>query len=194
MAVRPQAVGEGVLPRARLPLWGIDALALLALLLLAGAPGGAAPAQSSAWDGLISLALAQGGKYRILFVTSGTSERILLSDSERTNIDNWNAKVQAVADSHTHFSDSDGDPMTDDGIEFRILGSTAGTNARTNTSTRPNADDVGTNVPIYHYKGDRLADNYADMYDGTWARGHGAPPPGIPTPNALAWRVDRQQQ
>ena len=45
---------------------------------------------------------------------------------------------------------------------FRVVGCTADTDARDNTGT------TGTGVPIYWLNGIKVADNYADFYDGSW--------------------------
>ena len=91
--------------------------------------------------------------------------------SARQDIANWNDAVQAVADSNEDL----------DGIVFRILGSTCGNDdsvcgdgsgtvdgvdARDNTSTNTTSD--GTGEKIFYYLGEKLADNYADLYDGSW--------------------------
>ena len=47
---------------------------------------------------------------------------------------------------------------------FRVLGSTARVNAKANTGT-----ETGTGVPIYWLNGDKVADDNADLYDGSWA-------------------------
>ena len=46
--------------------------------------------------------------------------------------------------------------------QFRVVGSTAAVDARDNTNT------TGTGVPIYWLNGGKVADNYADFYDGSW--------------------------
>ena len=52
---------------------------------------------------------------------------------------------------------------------FKVLGSTATVNARTHTGT------TGTGgVPIYWLDGPKVADNYADFYDGSWNDKDGA--------------------
>ena len=52
---------------------------------------------------------------------------------------------------------------------FKVLGSTAAVNARTHTGT------TGTGgVPIYWLDGPKVADNYADFYDGSWNDKDGA--------------------
>ena len=52
---------------------------------------------------------------------------------------------------------------------FKVLGSTSTVNARMHTGT------TGTGgVPIYWLNGPKVADNYADFYDGTWDDKDGA--------------------
>ena len=46
--------------------------------------------------------------------------------------------------------------------QFKVVGSTADTDARDNTET------TGTGVPIYWVNGNKLADGYSDFYDGSW--------------------------
>ena len=46
--------------------------------------------------------------------------------------------------------------------QYRVVGSTSSVDARTNTGT------TGTGVPIYWLNGNKVADNYADFYDGNW--------------------------
>ena len=66
---------------------------------------------------------------------------------------------------------------------FRVLGSTARVNAKANTGT-----ETGTGVPIYWLNGDKVADDNADLYDGSWAShsarwpsGNAASPSGVTT-------------
>ena len=47
-----------------------------------------------------------------------------------------------------------------------MLGSTAGVSARDNTGTNYTSSNKG--VPIYWVKGDKVADDYEDLYDGDW--------------------------
>ena len=46
---------------------------------------------------------------------------------------------------------------------FKVLGSTAAVNARSHTGTTGSGG-----VPIYWLNGAKVADNYADFYDGSW--------------------------
>ncbi len=49
---------------------------------------------------------------------------------------------------------------------FTALASTAATDARDNTATTQSDDDTG--VPVYWLNGAKVADDYADLYDGDW--------------------------
>ena len=136
----------GPLPRARRSFLRILA-ALAAPLLIPDT------ALAQTWTGIVPNDLSPGAQYRILFVTSGTRNQ------NSRNINDYNTFVQTEADAAT------GDPF--DGITFKVLGSTASRNARTNTGTDPTpAGDTG--VPIYYYRGEKVADHYDDLYDGSW--------------------------
>ena len=62
--------------------------------------------------------------------------------------------MQARAAANTHLAGFSG--------QFRAVASTAATDARDNTAT------TGTGVPIYWLGGAKVADDYADFYDGSW--------------------------
>ncbi len=101
---------------------------------------------------LIPSGLAVGAKFRLLFVTSART------DAGQAGISHYNSFVQTRAKAgHMSISDSCGDA-------FRVIGSTTTVNARTNTQT--GASD--TDAAIYWLGGDKAADNYADLYDGSW--------------------------
>ena len=144
-------------PALRLGLLALAAFA--ALLFLAGPPAEPAPvqAQQAAWDGIVPPGLSAGTKYRILFVTSGTD------NATSSNITTYNTFVQDQADGAT------GDPFNHangTNITFKVLGSTEAVDARDNTETNPSND--GTGEAIFYYKGEKVADNYAGLYNGTW--------------------------
>ncbi len=140
------------------------AAALLSLPLLAGLSAGAA-AQTAVecatanTDGsypvpndwaLKPSGLAAGAQFRLLFVTS--TQR----DGTATDIATYNTYVQTRAKAgHSAIADSCGN-------RFKVVGSTSTVDARDNTGT------TGTGVPIHWLTGSKLADNYADFYDGTW--------------------------
>ena len=50
--------------------------------------------------------------------------------------------------------------------EFKVLGSTRLVDARDHTATTYTATDRG--VPIFYLSGAKIADDYADFYDGSW--------------------------
>ncbi len=51
---------------------------------------------------------------------------------------------------------------------FKVVGSTAAVDARDNSDTNPDPNEDGPGVRIYWLGGAKLADDYADFYDGTW--------------------------
>ena len=92
---------------------------------------------------------ADGGVFRLLFLSSTARS------ATSTDIETYNTRVQtAAAAGHA--------AIRDYSAGFRAVASTAAVDARDNTAT------TGTSVPIYWLGGTRLADNYADFYDGTW--------------------------
>ena len=95
-------------------------------------------------------AIGRGDSFRLLFITSGT-----LAPGSREDIGFYNQYVRTYAGfGHLSFR-----RYTN---KFRVLGSTATVDARDNTGT------TGTGVPIYWVNGHKVADNYADFYDGSW--------------------------
>ena len=105
------------------------------------------------WTGIAPDCLAGGASYRILFVTRAGAR------PASSDITTYNTFVQGQADAAT------GDPF--DGITFNVLGSTTAVDARDNTDTHPTDDGPGEQ--IFYYQGRRVANNYADFYDGSWA-------------------------
>ena len=103
---------------------------------------------------LVPAGVEEGQRFRLLFVTSG--ETMAQSDF----ISTYNTFVQnAAAGGHQAIQGFSG--------EFRALVSTDTVHARDNTGTAyTDADDRG--VPIYWVNGDKVADDYADFYDGGW--------------------------
>ena len=93
--------------------------------------------------------LPNGAQFRLLFLSS--TKRTASS----TDIATYNTFVQTrAAAGHTDIqSYSSG---------FRAVGCTAAVDARDNTLT------TGTGFPIYWLNGAKVADDYADFYDGSW--------------------------
>ncbi len=95
--------------------------------------------------------VASGGKFRLLFVTSNRR------NGRSTNIAHYNSFVQArAANGHAAIQNY--------GKGFRVLGSTQAVNARANTCSRSSDTDAA----VYWLNGTKVADNYGDMYDGSW--------------------------
>ena len=144
-------------PALRLGLLALAAFA--AVVLLAGPPAEPAQAQTLGWNGIVPPRLSEGTKYRILFVTSG------LRNAQSRDISTYNAFVQKQADGAA------GNPF--EGVTFKVLGSTAEVDARCNTQTHRQVSDCGgaatvDDATIYYYRGGKVADDYADLYDGSW--------------------------
>ena len=98
---------------------------------------------------LIPSGLGDGDSFRLLFI--GTSNRTASS----SDIAEYNTFVQDLAAAgHEDIQAHSG--------TFRMLGSTEEVDARDNTAT------TGTGVPIYWLGGAKVADDYADFYDGDW--------------------------
>ncbi len=114
------------------------------------APGGRGlvgvpiPADSS----LIPAGVEPGDSFRLLFVTSATTT------AESADIADYNAFARARAAAHSDLSSLSG--------EFTALISTGSVNIKDNTAT------TGPGAPIHWLGGDKVADDYADLYDGDW--------------------------
>jgi hypothetical protein len=92
--------------------------------------------------------LNPGDQYRLVFVTEGTDR------ATSSNISTYDVAVQLVADSHAELA----------GLTWQVIGSTTAVSARDHTGTAP---ANGPGVPIYLLNDTRLADNYADLWDGS---------------------------
>ena len=98
---------------------------------------------------LVPSGLVAGNQFRLLFVSSTTR------DATSTSIGDYNSHVQsAAAAGHADI------PSHSSG--FKAVACTGSTDATSNTST------TGTGVPIYWLNGNKVADDYADFYDGSW--------------------------
>ena len=126
-----------------------------ALLLVALSAIGAHPTVVRAetevpanWS-LIPTGLGPGDSFRLIFIPStgidGGSSALSFYD---------NHVQSAAAGGHTDIQAYSS--------AFKMLGSTRLTDARDHTGT------TGIGVPIYWLNGAKVADNYADFYDGTW--------------------------
>ena len=103
----------------------------------------------ASWS-LTPAGLAVGDQFRLIFLSS--TKRNALS----TDIADYNTFVQdRAAAGHADIRAYSGG--------FGVIGCTAAVDARDNTAT------TGTGVPIYWLDGAKVADDYADFYDGSWA-------------------------
>ena len=99
---------------------------------------------------LIPEGVTGGQKFRLMFLTEGDKPT-------STDIDIYNQFVQGqAAAGHAD--------VQEHANQFRVLASTADDEARDNTETTSS----DTDAPIYWLNGAKVADNYADLYDGTW--------------------------
>ena len=99
---------------------------------------------------LVPSGLDDGDSFRLLFI--GTNGR----DASSSDISVYNTFLQNQVETNGH-ADIQAHSAT-----FRMLGSTEDVDARDNTGT------TGTGVPIYWLNGAKVADDYADFYDGSW--------------------------
>ena len=128
------------------------------------------------WTGIGPDCLAPGTKYRILFVTNNVIPR-----NRRSNqIGSWNAWVQEQAAASTV-------GLAAISSSFKILGSTENTNARVNTDTEAADQTTDGAVKIFYFKGNKVADDYADLYDSAWDSQSPRNENGASSPNALVW-------
>ena len=99
--------------------------------------------------GLVPSGLGDGDSFRLIFLSSG------FRAASSSDIDVYNTFVQnQAAAGH--------EDIQAHSATFRMLGSTEDVDARDNTAT------TGTGVPIYWLGGAKVADDYADFYDGGW--------------------------
>ena len=95
--------------------------------------------------------LSVGDEFRLMFM--GKNSRV----ADSTDIAVYDAYVQGRIAAIGHAE------IKAYSSHFKVLGSTATVNARSHTGT------TGTGgVPIYWLNGAKVADNYADFYDGSW--------------------------
>ena len=99
--------------------------------------------------GLKPTDVAAGSQFRLIFLSS-TKRNGAVATITNYDIFVQNRAAAGHTDIRTHSSG------------FRAVVCTAAVDARDNTST------TGTGVPIYWLDGNKVADSYADFYDGSW--------------------------
>ena len=97
-------------------------------------------------------AIPDNGTFRLLFVTGNRRT------ASATAIGDYDQHVQARVVGHG------GGDLRDFSALFKVLGCTATVDARDHTGTT----STDTAAPIYWVDGDKVADDYADLYDGRW--------------------------
>ena len=102
----------------------------------------------ASWS-LTPAALAAGGQFRLLFLSS-TKRDALSSDIADYNTFVQDRAAAGHADIRAYSAG------------FGAIGCTGAVDARDNTRT------TGTGVPIYWLDGTKVADDYTDFYDGSW--------------------------
>ena len=129
----------------------LSALLLSALVVLLALPGYAQTEVPRDWP-LKPAGLVAGDEFRLLFMGQNGLE------ATSTAIADYDAFVQEIITRRGHAD------IVAYAAHFKVLGSTATVNARTHTGT------AGTGgVPIHWLNGPRVADDYADFYDGSWS-------------------------
>ncbi len=107
---------------------------------------------TTAWSALVvePSDLTVGQSYRLVFVTGGmmnpTSD--LIADYDQF------VPTQAALSAE----------LTALGATWQVIGSTPTINAKAHTATDPS---LATGVPVYNLAGQRVADDYIDLWDGT---------------------------
>ena len=109
-----------------------------------------APLASSAVPITVPTELNPGDQYRLAFVTSTTR------DATDTDITLYNAFVSGVANGVTELAAL--------GTTWKMIGSTSSIDARDNTDSNPG---VSVGVPLFNLADELLADDNADLWDGT---------------------------
>ena len=128
-------------------IWGLDA-GVRMMVQVKGAPNTEVTVHPD-WS-LTPTGLSAGDRFRLLFLTN-------TGNPTSSNIATYNTYVQGQAASgHAYIQDYSS--------WFRVLGSTPAVDARDNTSTTSS----DTNASTYWLNGAKVADNYGDLYDGSW--------------------------
>ncbi|WP_044035277.1 hypothetical protein, partial [Microcystis aeruginosa] len=106
---------------------------------------------------VVPTGLNPGDQYRLVFVTDGTR------DATSTNIDDYNNFVTNEVTGSPLATALTAAGFTPSAITWKAIASTDSVAARDNTGTNPSS----TGVPIYLIDGNRVANNNADLWDGS---------------------------
>ena len=97
---------------------------------------------------------SEGTRFRLLAITNGTT------NAQSKNIETYNTGFR------DHVAQVGHSAIKPYAAGFTVVGSTEDTAAIDNTGT--NHEDSDRGLPIYYLNGDKVADDYADFYDGGW--------------------------
>lgn len=129
------------------------------------------PTVTTDWS-LTPSGLSAGDEFRLIFVTSGRR------DAQSGDIGVYNEWVQGFARRNLNLLAFAG--------RFRVLASSGSVDARDNTGTTYTDSDKG--VPIYWLGGEKVADDYEDLYDGTaWDSRNPTDESGSATTHSQVW-------
>ncbi len=131
----------------------------LLIALFVASPAYAQTEVPNNWP-LIPSGLVSGDQFRLMLVVDATR------DATATSIATYDSFVRSAISQNGHAS------LRDYSNGFNVLGSTSTVDARDHTGTTYTATNTG--VPIYWLNGSKIADDYEDFYDGSWA-GKGSP-------------------
>jgi hypothetical protein len=107
---------------------------------------------------LVPTNLCAGDQYRLVFITDDTiSSGVYHNQTLWSNIETYNDFVTTQANSVLELSEL--------GTTWKVIGSTTSVSARVNTGTDPST----TGVPIYSVANTLIAENNADLWDGSIA-------------------------
>ena len=153
------------------PATAFVAVALAALLALISAPAGAQTTHEVPidWPLIPNPDFGPGDQFRLLFLRKDASG----NNATSGNITTYNNRARdTAAAGHDEIRALDAASGDSFSPKFRALISTPTVHARDNTGTNtdPNSVPPGTDTdaPIYWLNGEKVADNYADLYDGGW--------------------------
>ncbi|CCI30479.1 PEP-CTERM sorting domain-containing protein [Microcystis sp. T1-4] len=127
-------------------------LGILSGVALAATLGTAGAAQAALV--VVPTDLLPGDQYRLVFVTAGTR------DATSTDINDYNTFVTNQVTGSALANALSGAGLT---TTWKAIGSTSAVAARDNTGTNPSS----TGVPIYLINGNKVANNNADLWDGS---------------------------
>lgn len=164
------------------------------------------PSPWSGWSAHAQSAVEITRNSEIVPRDSGGNALLAVGDSFRILVVTNQAHIAGVGDSDNSkdIADHNGDIAEGVGVNallaphkdsFRALVSTTGDSSATPpiaaVDARDNTATTGTGVPIYWFKGSKLANDYRDFYDGGWGDHHPRDHNGEPSTSTTVWTGSR---